>query len=218
MLDEEIARLAETYRSVFVLCCLEELSQAEAGRRLGRLEQLKTSRFTVTAINPHLPQWVFFFHKQKQLGAALRLNGSEPKDFTVRLQPCATITGRIVDGEGRPRAGLRFYGCVGPFQHGPTHGGFFGARTDKEGRFRITGLIPRLKWHTVDIAEGSMTIGYLLRDVTLSVRRSQRFGRCPGEAIAEERRGQRVCIFYLGDFRRRCGGVAPKSHRTLCRR
>ncbi len=131
-----------------------------------RLEQLKTSRFTVSAINPNMPQWVFFFHKQNQLGAAIRLNGSEPKDFAVRLQRCATITGRIVDGEGRPRGGLRFYGYLGPFQQNPSHGGFLGARTDKEGRFRITGLIPGLKWDSVDVAESTMSIGNLLRDTT----------------------------------------------------
>jgi RNA polymerase sigma factor (sigma-70 family) len=131
-----------------------------------RLEQLKTSRFTVTAINPNMPQWVFFFHKEKRLGAALRLTGNEPKDFTVRLERCATITGRIVDGEGRPRAGLMLVGELGPFQHRPTVGSINGAGTDKAGRFYITGVLPGLKWRSVDVAERSEYIGYLLRDVT----------------------------------------------------
>jgi hypothetical protein len=106
-----------------------------------------TGKFTLKAINPLNPRPFFFRHAEKKLGAAVLIKGDEPSTFQVRLQPCATITGRVLDPDGEPLAGKGLAGYVEDGQLNVAVGwaGFFWGTTGKDGRFRIEGLIPGLK-------------------------------------------------------------------------
>src|SRR5258706_224906 len=73
--------------------------------------------------------------KDKTLVLCLKeFRGDAPEPVTVKLEPCGSASGRIVDGDGQPLVGFKFgLGGWGGSQH---------ATTDKDGRFRVEGLIP----------------------------------------------------------------------------
>src|SRR5947209_1887205 len=52
------------------------------------------------------PRRVILTHDGRKLAGSVYLKGDEVGPLTVRLQPSGTVTGRIVDEEGRPRGGL----------------------------------------------------------------------------------------------------------------
>ena len=103
-------------------------------------------------------------HEAKHLTKAVELQGSEPSPLTVRLEPAGTITGRLVDAEGQPWAGVAVtahlsmspaelwtlpyeaLGRTGLFGGGKNELFTRGTATDADGRFRIAGLLPGLKY------------------------------------------------------------------------
>ena len=108
---------------------------------------LPNPEFTLTAINPHAPNPYFFYQREKNLAAAVIIKGDEPDGFTVKLQHAATITGRLLGDDGQPLADTEISGAIDDHQLGLKGGwyGFFVGRTDKEGKFKINGLLPGAK-------------------------------------------------------------------------
>jgi RNA polymerase sigma factor (sigma-70 family) len=109
---------------------------------------LAAAEFTIPAINPDAPKPYFFYHHAKRnLAVAVVLKGDEPDGFTVKLQPAAMISGRLLDAGGEPLADVEIMGQFEPGQLGVMTGwgGFFNGKTDHEGRFRITGIVPDVK-------------------------------------------------------------------------
>jgi protocatechuate 3,4-dioxygenase beta subunit len=132
------------------------------------IPKLETSSFTVSGARPGQPRALFFVHPEKKLAKVERLRGDEKEPLTVRLEPLGTITGRVLDADGRPWAGLKVSATyqiqelesarVAVKDHDdlpwdllyqyPAWSKVINKEvtTDAEGRFRIEGLVPGLKY------------------------------------------------------------------------
>ncbi|HMC65687.1 MAG TPA: hypothetical protein VKI65_12175, partial [Gemmataceae bacterium] len=103
----------------------------------------KTADFTVRAFNPRRPRDVFFQHLQMGLVGVAKPPKENGGAVTVRMEPGAAVTGRLVDADGRPRTGVelevwfRLKEERGWSRFSPER-----VKTDREGRFRIGALLP----------------------------------------------------------------------------
>ena len=72
------------------------------------VETLKGAEFTVRGINPRAPgRSLTFHHKGKNLGLFLKeLPDEKAGPLIVRLQPCGSISGRLVDPDGQTLPGV----------------------------------------------------------------------------------------------------------------
>jgi 5-hydroxyisourate hydrolase-like protein (transthyretin family) len=102
---------------------------------------------TIEAINfsPGETRTIVFHHEERNLGQVARIR---PEDgaaaaITVKLDPCATVTGRLLHEDGAPYTGLNVEASVRPSES-------FGKElpsvtTDSDGRFRYT-IVPGSKY------------------------------------------------------------------------
>jgi RNA polymerase sigma factor (sigma-70 family) len=108
------------------------------------VETLKGNEFTVRGINPRAKRPLVFYHREKNLGFYLKdLRGEISGSITVKLQPCGSASGRVVDEDGQPVARLEVH-VIGRALRimGEAGGGYQTVTTDKDGRFRAEGLVP----------------------------------------------------------------------------
>jgi RNA polymerase sigma factor (sigma-70 family) len=107
---------------------------------------LPTAQFRIHGVDPAHPRWFIFRHRGRNLGAIVQIKGNEPMPVTVRLQKCATVTGRVVDDDGEPRACWLMGGYHKGKLFGDSIGISIGMRgLGKDGRFRIEGVVPGWK-------------------------------------------------------------------------
>lgn len=126
-------------------------------------QKLDGSTFTATGLQPGRERAIVFLHVGKKLGAVVGVGAAGANAFTVKLQPLGAIKGRLLDSEGKPLVkqtvvvklsldGKRFANL--PTEYNsldllfsiiPGAWRDFTGRettTDKDGRFRLEGIIP----------------------------------------------------------------------------
>jgi hypothetical protein len=122
---------------------------------------MKTPDFKVQGLNPRRPRELFFQHAEKGLVGAAPPPKADGVSVTVRMQPGATVTGRLLDADGQPRAGADLKVLFLPKGKEVWHGYSPElVKTDRGGRFRLAALLPDCKYLLSD-GRGSLHFGDL---------------------------------------------------------
>ncbi len=112
-------------------------------------QPLPSADFEVHSLGTRDKRGLLFYHEGKQLAGAYVVKPDEKSPVTVQLERCGALTGRLVDGGSRSRAGAQMT-CNRPlvsedsrFKEGSLPSPI---PIDKDGRFRVSGLVPGLKY------------------------------------------------------------------------
>jgi RNA polymerase sigma factor (sigma-70 family) len=141
-----------------------------------------SAEFTLENVDPRRPPLLIFRHPEQNLAARQEVRGDEKGPLTARLQPGGKVTGRILDAAGQPLANAGISVLLGKQdgQFPPVQTFLASARTDKEGRFTIAGLLPETELILlVGIAEKEGDVGRTIHgvnDVTLKAGEAKDLG------------------------------------------
>jgi RNA polymerase sigma factor (sigma-70 family) len=115
---------------------------------------LQTSEFVVTGLAKGKTRLLQFVHFEKKLAGSLVLKGDDNGPVTVKLAAAGTVTGRLVTPEGEPIKDGELNALRGPIgepsvvEENPAVGSLPAhISPDKDGKFRIQGVIPGLTYH-----------------------------------------------------------------------
>jgi hypothetical protein len=140
-------------------------------------QPLPSAEFEVHALGSEDKRGLLFYHEGKGLAGAYVVAPDEEGPVTVRLERCGTLTGRLVD-DGLPLAGVQMT-CDRPYEGGDSRfekGSLpVPIKTDKDGRFRVSGLVPGLKY-SLRVWKGVMIAGTPVKDMIIGAGETKDLG------------------------------------------
>jgi RNA polymerase sigma factor (sigma-70 family) len=126
------------------------------GQNFWHHKGMKTAEFEGSFVSGQpLDPPVLFQHLEKGLVGVAEAPKGKSGSITVRMEPGATVTGRLVGADGRPRRGVELRVTFHPWGSGKGWASWFDyspgrIKTDQEGRFRIEALLPGYEFNLYD--------------------------------------------------------------------
>src|SRR5262249_20549021 len=111
----------------------------------------------IYALDPARPRTLYLLHQEKKLAGWVRVRGDEKEPVTAKLAPAGSVTGRLIDSDGRAIPGvavsLQFPPGAGNDLYRDIYAGRAAAVTDKDGVFRVDAVVPGVRF-TLSLTKG----------------------------------------------------------------
>jgi RNA polymerase sigma factor (sigma-70 family) len=148
--------------------------------RFGRNDTMETASFMAGGLDSKGSRNLVFVHAERKLAKVQKVRGAEQGPLAVRLEPLGAINGRILDAKGQPRTKLKVAIMLSVQREDykdlplellydyPAWSKLLNheATTDAEGRFRVEGLVPGLKYF-LNVKEDGTIIESLTREIAV---------------------------------------------------
>jgi RNA polymerase sigma factor (sigma-70 family) len=107
-------------------------------------QPLPSAEFTATPPHSDRPRRLVFRHDGRKLAGTAVVAGGSKEPLEFKLEPWATLTGRLVDADGKPIARASIYAPIGRGKDARAVDRVLSGTvyTDADGRFKLDGLIP----------------------------------------------------------------------------
>ena len=132
--------------------------------------------FAVTGLRPGAARYVQAIDEKNKLAGAMKVAAEDKGPVELKLEAWGSVAGRLLNEAGEPLANatLTFTWESDPdanvkLKMGFVHKSYY--QTDKEGRFKLEGLVPGMNYNIVHLGTSEI-LGYVARK--LSVRAAKR--------------------------------------------
>ena len=155
-------RVAEDHSGAPVASVEVRVRRAGAARLVADLETDVGGQFRLPQLPPG--EYTFEFLKTNYLPTTLRFKEALPPQLSVRLVRCGSISGRVLDADGKPVRGAVVYAMPKPERGGPlrplsglTAGSY--SQVDRNGEYRLYYLAPGEYAVAASYGASSMVLG-----------------------------------------------------------